>query len=64
MNAPLAPKSAAAGSTALGPVLAVSGLVKSFDNCRILNGLDFAVAPGQSTALIRANGSDKSTLLK
>jgi phosphonate transport system ATP-binding protein len=64
MNAPLAPKTAAAGSTAVGPVLAVSGLVKSFDNRRILNGLDFAVAPGQSTALIGANGSGKSTLLK
>jgi phosphonate transport system ATP-binding protein len=48
----------------VGPVLAVSGLVKSFDNRRILNGLDFAVAPGQSTALIGANGSGKSTLLK
>lgn len=64
MNAPLAPKTAAAGSTAVGPVLAVSGLVKSFDDRRILNGLDFAVAPGQSTALIGANGSGKSTLLK
>jgi phosphonate transport system ATP-binding protein len=64
MNAPLAPKTIAAGSTAVGPVLAVSGLVKSFDSRRILNGLDFAVAPGQSTALIGANGSGKSTLLK
>jgi phosphonate transport system ATP-binding protein len=64
MNAPLTAKIAATGSSAVGPVLAVSGLVKSFDGPRILNGLDFAVAPGQSTALIGANGSGKSTLLK
>jgi phosphonate transport system ATP-binding protein len=64
MNAPLAPKRAAAGSTIVGPVLVVAGLVKSFDDRRILNGLDFSVAPGQSTALIGANGSGKSTLLK
>jgi phosphonate transport system ATP-binding protein len=64
MNAPLAPKSTAIGSTLVGPVLVVSGLVKSFDDRRVLNGLDFAVAPGQSTALIGANGSGKSTLLK
>ena len=64
MNAPLALKTVSAGPTAVGPVVAVSGLVKSFDNRRILNGLDFAVAPGQSTALIGANGSGKSTLLK
>jgi phosphonate transport system ATP-binding protein len=30
----------------------------------ILRGLDFAAAPGQSTALIGANGSGKSTLLR
>jgi phosphonate transport system ATP-binding protein len=64
MNAPLAPKLAETGSTKVGPVLVVSGLVKAFEGHRVLNGLDFAVAPGQSTALIGANGSGKSTLLK
>jgi phosphonate transport system ATP-binding protein len=64
MNAPLAPIPAAAGTTIVGPVVAVSGLVKAFDNRRILDGLDFALAPGRSAALIGANGSGKSTLLK
>ncbi len=48
----------------VGPVLAVSGLAKSFDGRTVLAGLDFVLAPGQSTALIGANGSGKSTLLK
>ncbi len=48
----------------VGPVLAVSGLAKSFDGRAVLSGLDFTLAPGQSTALIGANGSGKSTLLK
>ena len=48
----------------VGPVLAVSNLAKSFDGRTVLAGLDFALAPGQSTALIGANGSGKSTLLK
>ena len=64
MNAPLAAKNAATGPIIVGPVLAVSGLVKAFDGHRVLDGLGFALAPGQSTALIGANGSGKSTLLK
>ncbi|MDZ4066382.1 MAG: ATP-binding cassette domain-containing protein, partial [Tabrizicola sp.] len=64
MNAPAAPFELKAGSTIVGPVLAVSGLAKSFDGRSVLAGLDFALAPGQSTALIGANGSGKSTLLK
>lgn len=46
------------------PVLAVSGLAKSFSGHDILRGVDFTLAPGQSTALIGANGSGKSTLLR
>lgn len=64
MNARLAPVTTLTGSTKVGPVLVVSGLAKAFEQRRILSGLDFALAPGQSTALIGANGSGKSTLLK
>jgi phosphonate transport system ATP-binding protein len=64
MNAPVAPDQIAAGSTLVGPVLAVTGLSRAFDGREILKAVDFALAPGQSTALIGANGSGKSTLLK
>lgn len=64
MNAPVSPVRAEAGSTLVEPVLAVSGLTKSFGTAEVLRGLDFALAPGQSTALIGANGSGKSTLLR
>jgi phosphonate transport system ATP-binding protein len=64
MNAPVSPTRALAGSTLVEPVLAVRGLRKSFADREILAGLDFALAPGQSTALIGANGSGKSTLLR
>lgn len=64
MNAQFAPATALSGPTMVGPVLVVSGLAKAFDGRSILTGLDFVLAPGQSTALIGANGSGKSTLLK
>jgi phosphonate transport system ATP-binding protein len=64
VNAPVLPSRAKAGSTIVEPVLAVSGLTKSFSGQAILRGVDFALAPGQSTALIGANGSGKSTLLR
>ena len=64
MNAPVDPLQIRDGSTQVEPVLAVSALRKSFGAREILCGLDFALAPGQSTALIGANGSGKSTLLR
>jgi phosphonate transport system ATP-binding protein len=64
MNARIQPEKTFAGLTLVGPVLAVSGLEKSYSGPAILRGLDFQIAPGQSTALIGANGSGKSTLLK
>jgi phosphonate transport system ATP-binding protein len=64
MNAPLAAMQVRAGSTEVGPVLAVSDLRKAFQAREILCGLDFSLSPGQSTALIGANGSGKSTLLR
>jgi phosphonate transport system ATP-binding protein len=64
MNAPLLAERSLTGPSFQGPVLTVTGLVKAFDGPPILNGVAFALAPGQSTALIGANGSGKSTLLK
>ena len=63
MNAPLAPP-ALAGSALAEPVLSVAGLTKDFPDRQVLRSIDFALAPGQATALIGANGSGKSTLLR
>ncbi len=53
-----------AGSTPVGPVLQVSGLVKSYGGPTILQGVSFTAFAGVSLAVIGANGSGKSTLLK
>jgi phosphonate transport system ATP-binding protein len=63
MNAPLSSQ-ALTGSALAEPVLSVAGLTKNFSDRRVLQGLDFTLAPGQATALIGANGSGKSTLLR
>jgi phosphonate transport system ATP-binding protein len=64
MNVALSLDQTHAGATSVAPVLAVQGLAKDYGGRPILSGLDFALAPGQVTALIGANGSGKSTLLK
>ncbi|HCZ00727.1 MAG: ABC transporter [Rhodobacterales bacterium RIFCSPHIGHO2_02_FULL_62_130] len=64
MNAPVSTITGLAGSTLVGPALAVNGLTKAYDGRPILQGVSFSVAVGTATALIGANGSGKSTLLK
>lgn len=49
---------------AAAPVLSVAGLSKSFGGRRIVDGLDLQVLEGESVAIIGANGTGKSTLLR
>jgi D-xylose transport system ATP-binding protein len=46
------------------PILRVEGLNKSFGAVHVLHDLDFAVYPGEVTALVGDNGAGKSTLVK
>ncbi len=46
------------------PVLVVSGLAKSFGERNILRDVSLVARPGEVTALIGANGTGKSTLLR
>jgi ABC-type multidrug transport system ATPase subunit len=45
-------------------VLTLTGVTKAFAGRLVLNGLDFAVEPGESVALLGANGSGKTTTLR
>ena len=49
---------------AADPVVRVTGLRKSFGDRTILDGVDLAIHPGTAVALIGANGTGKSTLLR
>lgn len=46
------------------PVLEVSRLAKSFSGRPVMSGLDLAVRSGEAVAVIGANGTGKSTLLR
>jgi D-xylose transport system ATP-binding protein len=46
------------------PILQLQGVNKSFGAVHVLHDVDFAVHPGQVTALIGDNGAGKSTLIK
>ncbi len=46
------------------PVLAVTGLTKSFGGVHALRGVDLTLLPGQVHALVGENGAGKSTLIK
>ncbi|WP_119729983.1 ATP-binding cassette domain-containing protein [Thermomonospora amylolytica] len=46
------------------PVLRLAGVNKSFGAVKVLHDVDFAVYPGQVTALVGDNGAGKSTLIK
>lgn len=49
---------------ATASVVAISGLAKSFGQRRIIERLDLVIPGGESLALIGANGTGKSTLLR
>lgn len=46
------------------PILRVTGLEKSFDQLRVLHGIDLSVQPGERIAIIGGSGSGKSTFLR
>ncbi len=52
------------GGTLTAPILALSGVSKSFGPVEVLHGADIALRPGRVHALIGENGAGKSTMMK
>ncbi len=50
------------GTTA--PVMALTGITKTFPGVKALDGVSLALYPGQVTALVGENGAGKSTIVK
>lgn len=49
---------------ARGPAIQVAGLKKSYQEQRVLRGVDFEVAPGSVFALLGSNGAGKTTVVR
>lgn len=56
------PPPAAAGSPR--PLVELRGVTKSFGSRRILDGVDFAIYPGEAVAIIGPSGTGKSTIFR
>src|SRR3954469_6256880 len=54
---------AVADSTAIDPLLVISGLEVSYGKAQVLFGVDFHVERGEIVALLGTNGAGKSTIL-
>ena len=48
----------------MAPLLALSGITKTFGGVAALRAVDFALAPGEIHGLVGENGAGKSTLMK
>ena len=46
------------------PLLEVKNLTKRFGGLTAVNGVDFAIRPGEVVGLVGDNGAGKSTLIK
>lgn len=45
-------------------VISIKGLHKSFDNLKVLNGIDFTLYKGENVAILGKSGTGKSVLIK
>ncbi|WP_435770077.1 ATP-binding cassette domain-containing protein [Nocardioides sp. SYSU DS0651] len=63
-HVPEAPAAWPSQQPSSSPLLQLKGVNKSFGVVHVLHDVDFAVHPGQVTALVGDNGAGKSTLVK